>query len=79
MAAPLGKTSKRWHPEQEALFVDLLCLDVFNSIGGDADGQMLRKDDTVWSPLLTCFQEANAMLLQRAAKASKASKVFMVS
>jgi hypothetical protein len=40
------KSGRKWHPEQEKLFVELVSLPEYKPIGGEGDGVMERKGDT---------------------------------
>jgi hypothetical protein len=46
MSTTAAKSSRKWHPEQEKLFMETLSLPGYKRIGGDADGVMERKVDT---------------------------------
>jgi hypothetical protein len=64
MGEQLVKASRKWHIDQEKLFLDLLCLPEFKPIGGNGDGVMERKMYTRWAPLLERFNQDNAALCE---------------
>jgi hypothetical protein len=57
--------SRKWHTEQEILYIEHLSKSRFKPIGGDSDGRMERKDETVWQPLADSFNDANMALRER--------------
>jgi hypothetical protein len=59
MSSNADKSSVRWHPDQEKLFLELLSLPQYKRIGRDSDGMMGRKVETVWEPLLQRFSSTN--------------------
>jgi hypothetical protein len=63
MSTTADKSSRKWHPEQEKLFVELLSLPDYKPIGGSGDGVMERKQDTRWAPLLARFSLENEGLV----------------
>jgi hypothetical protein len=63
MSTTVGKSNRKWHPEQEKLFVELLSLPEYKPIGGGGDGVMERKQDTRWAPLLAHFSLENEVLV----------------
>jgi hypothetical protein len=65
-----SKRSRKWHPEQEQLFLDLLSRPEYRPIGGDGDGRMERKLEALWTPLLEAFKQQNATLAERLQKSS---------
>jgi hypothetical protein len=65
MSTKCEKASKRWHEDQEEIFVRLLCMPQYKPIGGDGDGVMARKVEQVWQPLLDRFLEENEKLMAR--------------
>ena len=52
--ADKGKKGPRWSRPQEELLLELLCK--FPPIGGEDDGQMGRKQDVIWAPMLAAFE-----------------------
>jgi hypothetical protein len=62
MSPNADKASVRWHPDQEELFLELLSLPQYKPVGGNSDGMMGRKVETVWEPLLQRFSSANESL-----------------
>jgi hypothetical protein len=63
MSTTVEKSSRKRHPEQEKLFVELLSLPDYKPIGGSGDGVMERKQDTRWAPLLARFSLENEVLV----------------
>jgi hypothetical protein len=63
MSTTIEKSSRKWHPEQEKLFVELLSLPEYKTIGGSGDGVMERKQDTRWAPLLARLSLENEGLV----------------
>jgi hypothetical protein len=64
----MEKSSLKWHPEQEKLFLELLSLPKYKPICGDGDGVMERKAQARWEPLLACFLGENRRLLAKQPK-----------
>jgi hypothetical protein len=60
--APAPRSSSKWHCEQKKVFMKLLCDLMFMPIGGEGDGQMERKVERRWGPLLAVFKSENAKL-----------------
>lgn len=56
------KSSRKWHVEQEKLFLDLLIKHEYKPIGGLGDGVMERKEEARWGPLLERFLKDNQEL-----------------
>jgi hypothetical protein len=75
MSKPGPESSRKWHPQQEELFLELLTKPEFRPIGGKGDGVMERKDHARWGPLLSAFSEGvahlNANLTTSAGKSLK--------
>jgi hypothetical protein len=65
MSATASKGSRKWHPEQEKLFLKCLCRPEFRPIGGDGDGVMERKVEARWMPILVYFETENGRLAER--------------
>jgi hypothetical protein len=63
MSTTVEQSSRKWHSEQEKLFVELISLPEYKPIGGEGDGVMERKADTRWAPLLSRFCEENQALV----------------
>jgi hypothetical protein len=60
MSKPGSESSRRWHPQQEELTLELLSKAEFRPIGGKGDGVIERKDHARWAPLLSVFSEGVA-------------------
>jgi hypothetical protein len=71
MSTTVEKSSRKWHPEQEKLFLELLSLPKYKPIGGDGDGVMERKAQARWEPLLACFLGENRRLLAKQPKTAR--------
>jgi hypothetical protein len=54
--------SLNWHPEQEKVLLELLSEYDLMPMDGKGDGQMERKLEAVWKPLLPLFIEKNTAL-----------------
>jgi hypothetical protein len=65
MEASACKTSRKWHPDQEKLFLEHLVRPELKPIGGEGDGVMERKVEARWVPLLQEFRAANPLLVER--------------
>jgi hypothetical protein len=63
MSTTIEISGRKWHPEQEKLFVELLSLPEYKPIGGSGDGVMERRQDTCWAPLLSRLSSENAVLV----------------
>jgi hypothetical protein len=48
MEASARKTSRKWHPDQEKLFLEHIVRSEFKPIGGQGDGVMERKVEARW-------------------------------
>jgi hypothetical protein len=60
MSKPGSESSRKWHPQQEELFLYLLSKAEFRLIGGKGDGVMERKDHARWAPLLSAISKGVA-------------------
>jgi hypothetical protein len=71
MSATVEKSNRKWHPEQEKLFLGLLSRLEYKPVGGDGDGVMERKLQARWEPLLECFVTENQALLAKQPKTAR--------
>jgi hypothetical protein len=71
MSTTVENSSRKWHPDQEKLFLSLLSRPEYKPVGGDGDGVMERKLQARWEPLLECFVKENQALLAKQRKTAQ--------
>jgi hypothetical protein len=71
MSTTAEKSSRKRHPEQEKLFLNLLSRPEYKLVGEDGDGVMERKLQAWWEPLLECFVTDNQAVLAKQPKTAR--------